>query len=79
MMGEKNAILFGLGRLARNNWLSRIVKAPLLLFVVLFFFFLLLCTARPRKNERTEWRTTGGQERHRMTAIVSIKAPQAGV
>lgn len=38
MMGEKKkAIFFGLGRLARNNWLPRIVKAPLLLFVVVFF------------------------------------------
>lgn len=33
-----NAIFFGLGRLAKNNWLSRIVKARLLLFVVVFFF-----------------------------------------
>lgn len=27
--GEKKAIFFGLGRLAKNNWLSRIVKAAL--------------------------------------------------
>lgn len=33
MMGGKIANFFGRGRLARNNWLSKIVKA-------LFFFFL---------------------------------------
>lgn len=36
MMGKKIANFFGWGRLARNNWLSRIVKA------LFFFFFLFL-------------------------------------
>lgn len=54
LKGKKPCQLFGLGRLARNNWLSRIVKA-------LFFF-----TARPRNNTRTVRGTTGGQGGDRM-------------
>lgn len=58
--GKKPCQLFGLGRLARNNWLSRIVKA-------LFFF-----TARLRNNTRTVWGTTGGQAGDRMACRLSF-------
>lgn len=74
MMGKKIANFFGRGRLTRNNWLSRIVKA---LFFFSFFFW---CTARPRNNTRTEWGTTGGQSKDRTIVVfVSIKAQQAGL
>lgn len=71
MTGKKIANFFGRGRLARNNWLSRIVKA------LFFFFFLFLVYS---KKTRTEWGTTGGQAKDRTIVVfVSIKAQQAGL